>query len=146
MGLENIDVTLRGGIEDHFERDFFFQEECIPLYLFPSQDARVLDKKSAKEFAGKKIQLIVPDGNWRQAKKCHRREKILSGVLKYRLDLKVESIYKLRSQKYDYGLSSFEAVSYALGFLEGVEIQKSLLKNLQKMTDQVMISRKFFPN
>ena len=146
LGLENIDVTIRGGLGFKLEDEFQFIEGATSIYLFPSEDAEVLSQESLERLGAKKIQLIVPDGTWRQAKKIHRREKLLADIPCFKLETGSPSIYELRTQISEHGLSTAEAVAHAMGVIEGEDVKEKLLKNVEIMNERVMISRHSYPN
>ncbi len=84
------------------------------LLLFPFDDARELCAADAESGAT----LVVPDGNWPQARKIARR------VGAHRLVTRVkladhESHYALRRTKREGALSTFESIAHALAILEG---------------------------
>lgn len=136
--LNKCDLHMRG----HKDIEFNFQSLSgfTPLYLFPHENAQVLDKDYIKKISGP-IQLIVPDGSWRQAKKFHRREETLKDLPCIKLEGDFKSEYTLRSQINDHGLCTIEAIAYALRIIEGEEVFDHLMDAFRVMNERVDISR-----
>lgn len=128
--LFNSNSFIRGEKEIVMNKDFIDQEKYQPLYLFPTEDAEELTPDYISQYT-KPINLIVPDGTWRQAKKIHNREKLLTDIPRVKLKIETRSIYPLRRQKYEYGLCTHEAISHALSIIEGEEVKNKLIQNLK---------------
>lgn len=139
--LTNFNLYHRGEIDSPLEVGFLEQQEYTPLYLYPTEDAVELTSDYLKQFS-KPINLIVPDGTWRQAKKIHLREELLENILKVRITPPSPSQYKLRTQKYEFGLCTHEAISYAIGVIEGEKIKEILLQNLSVMVNANLKARR----
>ena len=82
--------------------------------LFPSEEATPLTKADAEELS----QLIVLDGNWRQAKKAANRIKKLVNPIFRTIPYDRPSEFMLRTQSAEDRLSTYEAVARALSILE----------------------------
>lgn len=136
--LPKSELIIRGEKGDAF--DFTPKEGHQPLYLFPSEDAQVLTKEFAQSF-GKPIQLIMPDGTWRQAKKFHKREPALASIPRVRVDQDLQHIYTLRKSPVPGGVCSLEAIAMAMGILDGDEVRDGLLQALRIMNRKVEVSR-----
>lgn len=137
--LTNCDISLRG----HLTKPFNFEllPNRTPLYLFPHDDALELtdDYIETIKFP---VQLIVPDGSWRQAKKFYRRTKELDRIQCVKITPPQKSLYSLRSQSNNEGLCTIEAIAYALGKLESKKVEDHLLQGLKVMNERVNVSRK----
>jgi DTW domain-containing protein YfiP len=133
--LVNSEIYLRGFEDSTIPNSFLDEENYQPLYLFPDEDAQELTDDYLAQF-DRPINLIVPDGTWRQAKKIHKREKNVSHIQRVKVTNIPKTIYPLRQQKYDYGLCTLEAIAYALGIIEDKSIQDSLLNNLKIMIER----------
>ncbi len=93
-----------------------------PLILYPSDTAT--DIASLK--FEKPVQLIVSDGNWRQASKAFYRLPELKDVR--HIKVRAPQIKNpLRKEHFENGLSTLEAIAHALGAIEGDAIKKILL-------------------
>ncbi|MGB0647533.1 MAG: DTW domain-containing protein [Bradymonadia bacterium] len=87
------------------------QRSCV---LFPSDDAQPLTVQDREQFD----QLIIVDGNWRQAKKAANRLKKLPCPHFRTLPFQTPSEFKLRTQSALDRLSTFESVARAMAILE----------------------------
>ena len=115
-----------------------------PLLLFPTEDSIEL----TPDFVGNlrvPVDLIVPDGTWKQASKVHYREPSLQGVRKVRLPPGPPSQYKLRVAPRPEAVSTFEAIARAFGILEGPtegpRIQAELERVFRLMVERTLWSR-----
>lgn len=139
--LQNSEILFRGEINQDLNDVSFIKDNYHPLYLYPTPDAVILDDELIKKF-NKPIQLIVPDGTWRQAKKVHKRIDCLQNIQKVMLPKQSEkSIYELRKQKFEYGMCTLEAIAYAMRIVESEECFLSLLKILKIKNERVKQSR-----
>jgi len=82
------------------------------LLLFPFEDARLLVPSD------RGATLVIPDGNWPQARKIARRVHARGDVTSVRI-AEEPSRYSLRRTKRPFALSTFESIAHALGTLEG---------------------------
>lgn len=74
------------------------------------------------------LNLIVPDGNWRQAAKIARLLIEAEAVTPVALPYKAPSRYRLRSAPTrPEGLATFEACARFLGTIEGLKVEEALL-------------------
>ena len=95
------------------------------LLLFPSDDSRPLAPSDAERGAT----LVVPDGNWPQARKIAKR--VLAAaperVTCVRIVHESASGYLLRHTTRAGAVSTIESVACALGVLEGPELEAKVL-------------------
>lgn len=146
MTLEQAVIYPRGLPEDPFSLDKLqLTPGVLPLYLFPDEDAEVLDESFIERNPGP-YHLIIPDGTWNQAKKVRRREPGLSEIKCVKLADSVKGEYKLRRGVRVDGVCTFEAIAYALGILENNEVSNDLLRQFRIMNDRVAKSRSAFEN
>lgn len=130
--LSNSELFLRGYEGKEIGTSFLDEDRYEPLFLFPDEDAIELTSDYIQSF-DKPINLIIPDGTWRQAKKIHAREKTVTHIQKVKLTTTPKTIYPLRKQKFEYGLCTLEAIAYSLGILENKKAQEFLLGHLRYM-------------
>lgn len=141
--LDNSQAFERGH-KDHLLGNDFIQENTYqPLYLFPDENAHLLTKDFLQQFS-RPINLIVPDGTWRQTKKIYRREPLLKDVPIIKISPKEKSIYPLRRQKFDEGLCTFEAIAQAMGVIESEEVQQNLMENFKIFLNAHLTNRMIF--
>ncbi len=143
MSLENSNKFERGHKDEFMPKDFIANEEYQPLYLYPSDEAKELTPNFMQQF-DKPVNLIVPDGTWRQAKKIHLREPLLEGIPHVKINPCSPSRYTLRRQKYEYGLCTFEAIAQAFDVLEGRECYEALDRNFSVFLEAHHKNRQIF--
>lgn len=146
MTLTNATIYPRGLPEDPFSlQKLHLEDQVLALYLFPDEDAEILDQTFLEKNPGP-YHLIIPDGTWNQAKKVRRREPGLSEIKCVKLADSVKGEYKLRRGVRDDGVCTFEAIAYALEILENSELSIDLLRQFRLMNDRVAKSRSAFEN
>jgi DTW domain-containing protein YfiP len=107
------------------------------LILYPHPSATPLSEWRGRE---EPIELLVPDGTWRQAARARARlapdpRSIPCVSLPASDDRR-----RMRTPTAPGRLATLEAVAYALGILEGPEIESALLRVYQIMTDRTLWS------
>ncbi len=145
--LVNSEVFIRGHTADEAPR-YTHAPGSEPLLLFPHEGAAPLDEVfDAAACAGVRDgsltapTLLVPDGTWRQASKVRKRVPGLEGVRCVTLPRGAPSIYRLRVEAHDTGVSTIEAVARALGLLEGDAIERALLYPFRAMVERTLWSK-----
>ena len=138
--VDNSEIRIRGDKDIPFHTDGIVTEDHRCLYLFPSDDARVLSKEMASEDS-RPIHLIVPDGSWRQASKIGQREAAFVNLPRVILPNMGPSRYRLRSEPKAGGLSTFEAMARAMRILEGEEAYQALDGLFTKMVERTLATR-----
>jgi DTW domain-containing protein len=107
------------------------------LALFPDEGARVLgphDRGSASA-------LIVPDGNWSQARRILKREPFAREAEVVRLPPGPPSRYAVRRTPHEGTVCTFEAIVRALSILEGPEVEESLTPLLERFVGRALVAR-----
>lgn len=146
MTLTNSAIFPRGLPEDPFSlSQLKLEPEVLALYLFPDEDALVLNEEFKLTHPGP-YHLIIPDGTWNQAKKVRRREPGLTEIQCVKLSDDVKGEYKLRRGVREDGVCTFEAIAYALEILENKEVSDDLLRQFRIMNNRVAKSRSAFEN
>ncbi|MBL7665342.1 MAG: DTW domain-containing protein [Bacteriovoracaceae bacterium] len=125
--LPNSAMIIRGLKNDTPDLSQLFDDEYETLLLYPSDDSIELTEDFVKGIK-KKIQLIVPDGNWGQARKVHTRHKELANIKRVMIQRKGIDRQYLRKPHAENGMSTLQAIAYALGMIEGEAVQDQLLK------------------
>jgi DTW domain-containing protein YfiP len=116
--LSNSERWRRGGLGDPL---VVLPASPPAVLLFPFDDAVPLQTSGP-------VTLVVPDGTWQQARRMARREPALQALPHVTLPPGLPSQYRVRTQHRSDGLSTFEAVTRALGILEGPHIEEPLLR------------------
>ncbi len=123
--LGNSQLLVRGEMGNPLNLSPFLNGEYESLLLFPSKEAEELTPEVLKRIR-RPIQLIVPDGNWRQASKLEIRQKEISHLPKVMIKEKNEAAFHLRKENSIYGMSTLEAIAKAMGILEGKDVEQRL--------------------
>lgn len=120
--LEGAEVRERGAIEPR-ERPPL--PEGRRLVLYPAPNARVLSPDDAR---GEPLVLLVPDGNWSQARRTFHRDPDARGAEAVTLPEGAPSRYGLRRAPREGTVSTLEAVARALGLLDGAAIEQRMME------------------
>jgi DTW domain-containing protein YfiP len=136
--LPRCEVRIRGALEGEMDTAGLIEEGKQTLLLFPDEDAEELSPAFLTRNPGPHI-LIVPDGSWRQAKKMCAREESLATVKRVKLSPGPPSEYRLRAEPNEQSVSTFEAITRALGVLEGARGPEA--QALMEWCFRVMVER-----
>jgi DTW domain-containing protein YfiP len=109
------------------------------LLLFPYEGAIPL--ADARLDPERPVTLVVPDGNWRQASKVRQRVPGLRELPCVCLPAGERSIYRLRAEAHEAGLSTIEAIGRAMGLLEGDHVRRALDLVFRAMVERTLWSR-----
>ncbi len=124
--LTNSEMRIRG--EDRETLDL--SDLLIPAYrtflFYPSDNALELDTKLVEE-SDTPIQLIVPDGNWRQASKVHYRHHELKDIPRVKISTPNLMALHMRAETTEAGMATLEAIAHALKIIEGESVGKELM-------------------
>jgi len=94
----------------------------VPTYrsvlFYPSDDAVELTSAFVAESL-LPLQLIVPDGNWRQASKVASRHPELASLPRVKISAPNTAKFHLRAEIFPEGMSTLEAIAQALRVIEG---------------------------
>ncbi|WP_437675078.1 tRNA-uridine aminocarboxypropyltransferase [Sorangium sp. So ce131] len=120
--LDGAEVRVRGEIAPQPRPPL---PEGRRLVLFPSPGARAL---SPEDTRGEPVVLLVPDGNWNQARRALHRDPDARGAEPVTLPQGAPSRYGLRRAPHEGALSTLEAVARALGVLEGAAIERRMME------------------
>lgn len=139
--LVNSEIRIRGD-QDKIPLDLsdLFSKEYRTVLFFPSQDAVEL----THEFLNKNplpIQLIVPDGNWRQASKVGTRHPELANIEKVKLSTPNFAPNHLRAEHFAEGMSTLQAIAHALEIIEGPLASQPLLRLYEAKLKKTLIGR-----
>lgn len=132
--------TYTRGAPDGESCHFEVSKDHYPLFLFPDENAVALTPEFISRIH-RPIQLIIPDGTWRQARKIHRRMPSMQSVQTIKIVGNYKSLYTLRKQKFEYGLSTYEAVAKALEVIESPQLACEMLEQFKIMNDSFQQTR-----
>lgn len=123
----NAEVVIRGRVNDTFDAKPVLKRSGRALFLYPHEDAVKLNNDFKELFPGP-YHLIIPDGNWQQARKVRQREEGFRALPAVKLPAGITAQYGLRKSLHPEWVSTYEAMSHALGILEGQEVKDKLLE------------------
>jgi DTW domain-containing protein YfiP len=123
--LINSEMRVRGETHEPVDLSDLLVPEYRTLLFYPSEEARELTREFIAEDP-RPIQLLVPDGNWRQASKVHGRHPELSDVVRVKISTANTSEFHLRVEHMEEGMATLEAIAEALAMIEGEEVGKKL--------------------
>lgn len=100
------------------------------LLFFPSDEAVELtpDSVAGMKDPSRPVQLLVPDGNWRQASKVNSRHPEIANVPRVKISTPSLSVRHLRREHKSEGMSTLEAIARAIGIIESREAEAVLLE------------------
>ncbi len=138
--LEGGEVRLRGVRGQQLKSDDLLEPERRSIFLYPRLGSQLLSPKVIAQDP-RPITLIVPDGNWRQARKVALREPSFKDLQPYHLPPGPPSRYRLRSSPSPDRLSTFEAISRALILLEGEVLRAPLERAFDLLVERTLWTR-----
>lgn len=135
--LVNSGMYVRGKTTERLDLSSLLVPDYESYVLFPSDDAIHLEDVRPK----KPIQLIVTDGNWRQASKLNTRHPELRHLPRVKISAENMARYHLRKEHFSEGMATLEAIALALQVIEGEEVGKSLKALYQKKLQATLQGR-----
>lgn len=136
IAIEGGAVRLRGARGVPFDARGLDEPGAVLLY--PQPGAELLT-------AGRATTLVVPDGNWAQARKLVQREPALRRLPTVALPPGPPSRYRLRSHPDPERVSTFEAIARAIGVLDGPAAQARLEQVFTLFVERTLYSRGALP-
>jgi DTW domain-containing protein YfiP len=124
---QNSKIYIRGRVHENFEAAPVMEAKGNPFFLYPHDDAIELNENFRIKYPGP-YHLIIPDGNWHQARRVRKREELFSSIPAVKLPPGIMGEYRLRKAPQPEWVSTFEAVAYALGYLEGEHVRERMLQ------------------
>jgi DTW domain-containing protein len=140
LALQNCEVRIRGNKRRPLQCQDLLQEKPRPFLLFPCAQSKEISRELLRTLEAP-LTLIVPDGNWTQARKVGTREPGLRDLPRLHLPAGPPSQYRLRHSNDPSRLSTFEAVSRALGLIENTALQQNLEKLFTIMVERTLWTR-----
>jgi DTW domain-containing protein YfiP len=140
---ENTHFDVRGRINEPLDLAPVVARAGRTLFLYPNETAVELTPEFKTANPGP-YNLIVPDGNWTQARKVYQREVQLKGVQTVKLPAGIVGEYQLRKAPQPGFVSTYEAIAHALGVLEGEVVRDRMMELFRIFVKSVMHSRNNF--
>jgi DTW domain-containing protein YfiP len=125
--LTNSEMRIRGAEHEALDLSYLLTEKYRTFVFYPSNDAVELNKQLVNA-SSLPIQLIVPDGNWRQASKVHSRHHELGALTRVKISTPNTLGMHMRAENTEAGMATLEAIAHALGIIEGDEVKEILMK------------------
>lgn len=125
--LVNSEVVVRGKIGDPLDLRTVLDPRFRTVLFFPSEDAIDLNEDFVRQ-SEKPIQLLVPDGNWRQASKIHYRHREIEHLPRIMIKAPNREVRRLRKEILPEGMATLQAIAEAMGVIEGAALKNELLR------------------
>ncbi|MBC7419231.1 MAG: DTW domain-containing protein [Bdellovibrio sp.] len=125
--LLNSEIFIRGKMNEPLDLTSQLTENYHHVLFYPSDGAIALDEAFVKQ-SSLPINLIVPDGNWRQASKVHYRHQELKNLPRVMIKTANSESHHLRAETTEFGMATLQAIAHAFGFMEGEAVKDELLK------------------
>lgn len=124
--LSNGEMKVRGEGREALDLSSLLDKQYHTVLLYPADDGLELTPEYCASIA-KPIQLLVPDGNWRQASKVHYRHPELSHIPRVKLSVRAPENDFLRVESVPNGMATLQAIAHALRVIEGETVGDALL-------------------
>jgi tRNA-uridine aminocarboxypropyltransferase len=138
--LANSEVRIRGEGRETLDLQNLLTPEYRTFLFFPCAEAVELNKALVAQ-APTPIQLIVPDGTWRQASKIHSRHPELGNLPRVKISAPKDSTYQLRAQSRPEGMATLQAIAHGLGIIEGDAVRVELMKLYHAKIERTLVGR-----
>lgn len=140
LAINDCKVKIRGLPHQPMDASDLIKPNFHNVVLFPSDTAQTLteDWRALKHGP---IHLIVPDGNWRQAKRMIYRESALADLPRVTLPPGPPSRYRLRNHHKTSHISTFEAIIRSLDVLETTSITPILKRYFDCFVERSLWAR-----
>lgn len=138
--LVNSEMRVRGETRESLDLGDLLTHRYRTFLFYPSVDAVELDSELVAQ-TRTPIQLIVPDGTWRQARKVHSRHYELKDVPRVKISTPDSSRFQLRAQHRPEGMATLQAIAHALGVIEGGLVKAQLMKLYDAKVERTLIGR-----
>lgn len=138
--LVNSEIHIRGRIDHPLSGADILDSNYQPLLFYPAAEAMDLTAEVVQGF-NKPIQLIVPDGNWRQASKVNTRYPEFAPIPRVMIKAPNLSTQHLRTETTAEGMATLQAIAWAFGVLEGETAQSELLALYEKKLAATLLGR-----
>lgn len=138
--LVNSEMRIRGETRDTLDLSDLVASHYRTFLFYPSDNAVELDRELVAQDPAP-IQLIVPDGTWRQARKLHYRHPELKNVQRVKISTPNSSVFQLRAQHKPGRMATLQAIAQGLGVIEGNLVEAQLMKLYQAKVERTLIGR-----
>jgi DTW domain-containing protein YfiP len=138
--LANSELRIQGYREHPLDFSDLESEKRRTLLLYPAEGAKVLNRDFLSGDT-RPVNLVVPDGNWRQAARMGRRLPGLEHAEMVCLPEGAKTDWGVRRECHPEGLATFEAIARALGIIDSAAVQKSMEELFRLMVTRTLQTR-----
>ena len=138
--LMNSELRIQGYREQPLDFRDLDTGERRTLLLYPGEEAQILSS-AVLSADPRPVNLVVPDGNWRQAARMGRRLPGLEHATMVRLPEGAKTGWGIRRECHPEGLATFEAIARALGIIESAGVQESMEELFTLMVARTLQAR-----
>lgn len=140
--LKNSAMFVRGQDRTRLDLSAVLDPAYNNVLLYPAEGAIALSDVQDD----RPVQLLVPDGNWRQAAKVHTRHPELSHIPRVKLKPLQSNVGRpsIRREHFDEGMATLEAIAYALSELESAEVGDQIMQVYRAKLRATLLGRGFF--
>lgn len=139
--LKNSHLHLYGNQEHPLDWKTIILPNHRPLLLFPYANITLTDVCESQS-DGKPIQLIVPDGSWRQGNKMARKASMHLPLQRVALPDCGPSQYIIRKEKrHPTGLATIEAIAHSYRLLGEFAVYDGLMKEFKRLVNRALVAR-----
>jgi DTW domain-containing protein YfiP len=142
--LKNSEMRIRGADKEAVDLSDLLVPEYRTVLFYPSEEAVELTEEFVSQ-SSLPIQLIVPDGNWRQASKVHYRHHELKDVVRVKITTPNLNPHHIRAESTEYGMATLEAIAHALKIIEGKEVGDAMMRFFQDKLEATLKGRGLLP-
>ena len=140
QSLVNSELRIRGDSREALDLSDLLSPDYRTLLFYPSADALELDRELVCRDS-RPIQLIVPDGTWRQARKIHSRHIELRNIPRVKISAANRGTFQLRAQSRPERMATLQAIACALRIIEGDLVAARLMKLYHARVDRTLRAR-----
>jgi DTW domain-containing protein YfiP len=140
QSLINSEVRIRGESREALDLSGLLSPKYRSLLFYPSADALELNRELVC-LDSRPIQLIVPDGTWRQARKIHSRHPELRNIPRVKISAPNRATFQLRAQSRPERMATLQAIACALRIIEGDLVAARLMKLYHARVDRTLRAR-----
>lgn len=133
--LVNSTVFIHGRKDVQVDLNPLFDEGRRVLLLYPGDDARLLSEV-VQDGDPRPVTLVVPDGNWGQARRAARRLPGAERAENVLLPMGLPTEWGIRLETKEGGLATFEAIARALGILEGEAVESAMMTVFRRVVHE----------
>jgi DTW domain-containing protein len=138
--LRNSEVRVRGEHRQALDLKDLLTAPYRSLLFYPCADAVELNQALVLQDS-RPIQLLVPDGTWRQARKINSRHPELRDLPRVKISTPNNSIFQLRAQSKPERMATLQAIAEGLGIIEGDVVRAQLMKLYHAKIERTLKAR-----